>query len=99
MGKGRLTEEEMAVLMENKYVDYVTERGIMYTPEFKHHFMEEYGKGKAPNRIFREAGFDTKMLGPKRIERAAARWRKSYEEGTLGKYEEKCIDNRKNKYK
>ena len=46
--------------------------------------MEEYLAGKNPTMIFREAGFNPKVLGPKRIERAAARWRKDYRSGTLG---------------
>ena len=37
--------------------------------------------------IFRDAGFDIDMLGSKRIERACARWKESYESGTLGSRE------------
>ena len=33
-------------------------------------------KGKKPTEIFRLCGFDTKVLGSKRIERAEARWKK-----------------------
>ena len=39
---------------------------------------------KKPTAIFRDAGFDVKALGSKRIERACARWKESYEAGTLG---------------
>ena len=41
-------------------------------------------QGKKPTAIFRDAGFDVKVLGSKRIERACARWKESYEAGTLG---------------
>ena len=41
-------------------------------------------QGKKPTAIFRDAGFDVKALGSKRIERACARWKESYEAGTLG---------------
>ena len=40
-----------------------------------------------PVQIFRDAGFDIDMLGSKRIERACARWKESYESGTLGSRE------------
>ena len=41
-------------------------------------------QGKKPTAIFKDAGFDVKALGSKRIERACARWKESYEAGTLG---------------
>ena len=41
-------------------------------------------QGKKPTAIFKDAGFDVKVLGSKRIERACARWKESYEAGTLG---------------
>ena len=84
MARGRLSEEEIAVLRQNPYVHDVSDIGIQYTNEF--HFMKEYLAGKKPTQIFREAGFDTTMLGSKRIERASQRWRESYESGSLGSY-------------
>lgn len=42
--------------------------------------------GEKPGNIFRSAGFDLKILGSKRIERASYRWRESFEAGTLGLY-------------
>ena len=87
MGRGRLTEEETKLLYENSYVKEVTENKIFFTDDFKNHFIQEYViNGKGPTRIFREAGFDTKILGTKRIERAASRWKESYEAGTLGAF-------------
>lgn len=84
MGRGGFTQSEMEILRENPYVLNVNERYISYSPQFKLLFMEEYLKGKHPTKIFREAGFDSKILGSKRIERASARWKESYESGTLG---------------
>lgn len=83
MGRGRLSESEIEILRNNPYVDEVNERQIFYSGEFKLLFIEEYMKGKKPKEIFTEAGFDAKMLGSKRIERACARWKESYESGTL----------------
>ncbi|EJO7192330.1 IS3 family transposase, partial [Staphylococcus pseudintermedius] len=34
-----------------------------YTEEFREHFVEEYENGKTPSQIFKEAGFNTKILG------------------------------------
>ena len=95
MARGRLSEEEVKILRQNPYVSDVEETRIIYTNEFKFLFMKEYLEGKKPTQIFKDSGFDTKMLGSKRIERAAYRWRKSYETGGLGSYKDGTI--RKNK--
>lgn len=52
----------------------------MYSEEFKRHFLREYAAGRKPTEIFEAAGFDKTILGNKRIERAAARWRKMDEQ-------------------
>lgn len=79
----RLTQEAIMELERNPYVIRSGPDRITYSREFKHHFMREYLSGKKPTEIFREAGFDPRMIGSKRIERASARWRKEYAEGTL----------------
>ena len=84
MGRGRFTEEEQEILKGNKHVILVTDKAIYYTNEFKLLFIKEYLGGKKPAQIFQDAGFDLKMLGSKRIERAAARWKESYRAGSLG---------------
>ena len=84
MGRGNFTKEEMEILLRNPYVSDVNEKSISYSTEFKFLFMEEYIEGKRPTQIFRDAGFDIKILGSKRIERACARWKESYQSGTLG---------------
>lgn len=94
MARGRLSNEEKKILKENVYVSDVEEDRIIYTNEFKFHFMKEYLIGKKPTQIFMEAGFDPKILGSKRIERAAHRWRESYGAGSLGKYKDGTIRKR-----
>ena len=84
MGRGNLNEEEIRTLRENPYVVDVNERGVSYSKDFKFLFIKEYMQGKKPTAIFKDAGFDVKVLGSKRIERACARWKESYEAGTLG---------------
>ena len=84
MGRGNFTKTEMETLLRNPYVADVNEKSISYSTEFKFLFMNEYIKGKRPTQIFRDAGFDIGILGSKRIERACARWKESYQSGTLG---------------
>ena len=97
MGRGKLTEKEVQLLCKNPYVKAVSNDRIRYTEEFKGLFMQEYIEGKkGPTQIFREAGFDTKVLGDKRIERAAAHWRKSYGTGTLNTFSK--VDNEKDSH-
>ena len=84
MGKRKLTQQDKEELRKNEFVLNVTEKRITYSMDFKNRFVEEYYAGKKPKKIFIDAGFDPKMLGPKRIERAAARWRQQYKDGILG---------------
>ena len=91
MRQGRLTDEEVKILRKNPFIKSISCERIRYTKEFKIHFMREYLAGKGPTRIFREAGFDTELLGAKRIERAAAHWREAYHAGRLdAALEAKC---------
>ena len=75
MGRVLLTEENLKELRKNKYVLESDEIRIIYSNEFKLLFIEQYQNGVLPKQIFRNAGFDPKMLGAKRIERCTARWR------------------------
>lgn len=96
VARGKLSQEEMNALKASPYVSDVEENRIIYTNEFKFLFMQEYQNGKKPTQIFKEAGFDPKILGAKRIERAASRWKKSYETGGLGSYENGTFRRNKN---
>ena len=78
------TDEQMNKLEKNQYVKAVTKRRITYTDDFKRLFVERYRMGDMPRDIFRDAGFDIKTLGYKRIERASDRWRKKNNEGGFG---------------
>lgn len=86
MGRGKLTPEEIKILSKNPNVVSVNEDRIVYSDAFKKHFVERYFMGEKPGEIFRSAGFDLKILGSKRVERASYRWRESFEVGTLGVY-------------
>ena len=85
MSKKLFTNEEIELLLKNKYVKNVTSKGITYTEEFKNIFIYEHSKGKLSSQIFQEYGFNVDTLGIHRIYSASKRWRKSFKnEGVLG---------------
>ncbi|MEG9334648.1 HTH domain-containing protein, partial [Bacillus cereus] len=85
MTKKLFTEREIQILSNNLYVKSVSQKGITYTEEFKHIFIEENEKGKLPRNIFDECGFDIDMIGMKRVMSSGSRWRAAYRKnGVLG---------------
>ena len=98
MGRGYFSSHEIEVLKRNRYVNDVDDKRILYSNDFKKHFIQEYMKGKRPSQIFKESGFNVQILGDKRIERACSRWRQVYEAGGLDAFDgEKTRDLRKTK--
>lgn len=83
MSKKIFTESDIIILRSNKYVKNVSNKSITYNNEFKLHFIAEYEKGVMPSVIFKEAGFDTEMLGKERIKTASFRWRRAYKENDV----------------
>lgn len=97
MRNGLFTAEEKSILLANKYVvDVVQDSQVIYANEFKKLFIEKYMAGAKPSKIFAEAGFDTKLLGIKRIERACYRWRAAYNNGELALSEAASVRHREN---
>lgn len=85
MSKITFTSREIKLLQKNPNVQRVSERSITYTDAFKNRFIDEYMTGKLPRQIFMEGGFDVDLIGMKRIEQSAYRWKKAYEtNGLLG---------------
>ncbi|ENQ3079347.1 IS3 family transposase [Bacillus cereus] len=85
MTKKLFTEKEVQALSRNPYVKSVSEKGITYTDGFKRIFIEENEKGKLPQDIFEECGFDIDVIGIKRVMSAGSRWRAAYREnGVFG---------------
>ena len=77
---GKFTKEEIEMLSQKRYVKWVNETNIKFTDEFKERFIDEYyNLGKGPTEIFLRAGFDTDVIGAKRIERCSSNWRAAYE--------------------
>lgn len=79
------TEEQIKVLLNNKYVMNVSFKAITYTDEFKRTYITEHELGKLPRLIFEEHGFDIDIIGMERVKSSDKRWRRAYrKEGILG---------------
>jgi hypothetical protein len=76
MGVYYFSDKQVEELRSNPYVDKASNKAITYSEVFKQHFMDELDRGKFPTQIFREAGFDTKVLGKQRINGFSKRIRK-----------------------
>ncbi len=87
MSNKLFTKEEIQKLAANRFVKRVSAKGITYTQEFKEEFIKRYDAGKLPTEIFRELGFDTKILGQKRISGCSSRFRQQNDrvEGLIDK--------------
>src|SRR6476469_9247133 len=85
MSKITFSDKEIKILQKNPNVQCVSSLAITYTDDFKNKFIDEYMAGKLPRLIFEENGFDVEILGIKRIEQSAYRWKKAYEkDGLIG---------------
>jgi hypothetical protein len=85
MSKKNFSNKDVMKLSKNKYVLKVSEKAITYTNDFKIHFIAEYSKGKSSRLIFHEAGFDTNVVGKRRIDSFSNRWRTAFKEnGVIG---------------
>ncbi len=78
MSKKLFSDKQIKILSANKYVKSVSEKGITYTDEFKRLFITENEKGKLPREIFEECGFEIDIIGKKRMQSSADRWRAAY---------------------
>ena len=85
MSKITFSSKEIKTLQKNPNVHRVSERSITYTEDFKNRFIDGHLAGKLPRQIFVENGFDVDVIGIKRIEQSAHRWKKAYEmNGLMG---------------
>ena len=85
MSQKTFTEKEMKLLTKNPYVKKVSDKSITYSDEFKELVVRQIHESKTPRMIFEQAGFDIDIIGMKRIEAAASRWKKAYRmSGILG---------------
>ncbi len=81
MSKNLFTDKDVKKLSKNKYVKKVSNKAITYTNEFKEKVVfETENYWKFPRQVFEECGFDIDVIGLKRIENAAYKWRKQYKQ-------------------
>ena len=77
MSKILFTEVQVKKLRKNKWIKNITNKGITYTDEFKYKLVKECEDYKRfPQDVFRECGIDPEIVGTKRIQDSAYRWRK-----------------------
>lgn len=77
MSKKLFTDAQVKKLSKNKWIKNITNKGITYTDEFKYKLVKECENYKKfPQDIFRECEIDPEIVGIKRIESSAFRWRK-----------------------
>lgn len=77
MSKILFTDVQVKKLSKNKWIKNITNKGITYTNEFKYKLVKECKNyNKFPQDVFRECGIDPEIVGKKRIECSAYRWRK-----------------------
>ena len=87
------TDSEVKKLRKKKYARNVSNKSITYTDEFKEKVVfETENYKKFPRQVFEECGFDIGIIGIKRVENEAYKWRKQYK--NLGELK----DTRKYKY-
>lgn len=79
MSKKHFNKYERERLALNPHVLRVSEKSITYADEFKRLFIDQYMSGRTPREIFEASGFDVEILGIKRVEQCADRWKKAYE--------------------
>lgn len=61
----------------------VSEKAITYHDEFKRLLVQQLDEGKTPHMVVEQAGFNIEMIGMKRIEAAAFRWKLAYKKSGL----------------
>ena len=81
-GKAFFSPEEINTLKQNQYIIMIS-RGvrsdrITYTLKMKKEFSKLYDQGLTPREIFALFDIPYALIGDKRIERCAYRWRRKY---------------------
>lgn len=65
--KKTFSPEQIRLLQENRFTEYVSSSTLRFSREFKELFWQEYQKGKTPRQIFSECGYDPQILGDSRM--------------------------------
>lgn len=67
MGVNYFTDEQVALLKDNPYIEKITNKSIKYSLKFKREFWRKYTLGESPSAIVQSFGIDPKLLGYRRL--------------------------------
>jgi hypothetical protein len=85
MSKRIFTPEQVTDLLQNPYVTKCSDRSIGYRKDFKIFAIKRYQEGWSPQQIFREAGFNTAIIGSKTPKWCLKRWLTTFQtKGEIG---------------
>lgn len=93
------TEEQIIQLRQNPYVFNIVGNKLFLTKEFKEIFFAEYNQGNLPRSILEKYGFNTAILGRRRIwsisEHIRAEYKKygEFHSGSLNPFTRYTINN------
>ena len=99
MSKKIFKKQEIDKLSKNKYIKSISSKSITYTDEFREYFIIEYLEHhKLPLEIFENVGLDSDIIGHRRIESAANRWKTKYlKDGILSLKDTRSINSGRTK--
>lgn len=84
MSKKIYTEEQIIILRENVNVSKCSQRSIGYSRDFKLRAIKQYNEdGLTSTEIFRQAGFDLKLIGRGKPKECLKRWNRKYQQAGL----------------
>lgn len=79
MNKNKFSEEQIKTLLNNHNVVKCSNKTITYSKDFKIFAVKQYNeKGRAVNQIFREAGFDPRVIGKYTPQNCLKNWRRVF---------------------
>ena len=93
MSKILFTDAQVKKLSKNRWIKKINNKTITFTNEFKYKLVKECEDYKKfPQDVFRECGIDPEIVGVKRYEQAAYRWRKQLK--SIGEIKDSRKDNK-----
>jgi len=78
MSKRIFTQEQIEEISKNKNIARCSEKSITYHRDFKVVAIKKYDQGMSAKEIFKEAGFDLKVLGRDTPRYRIRDWRKTF---------------------
>ena len=67
MGVNYFSDEQVALLKDNPYIEKITNKSIKYSIKFKEEFWKRYSQGELSSAIVQSFGIDPKILGNSRL--------------------------------